>query len=859
MRLYTWKDVERYINLNRKRWEKDIVDIEVYSSEMIVSVQSLQQIEDVRGLLSELFEKDVTDSLKLELGQEKLSIIFEESEKQMNEDVITPLFSNVLYQNTAYYEKMVSEDLPGVPVIAFHSYKGGVGRTLSMLAFAKAWSQEASNEKILIIDSDIEAPGLSWLWNSESEITFSYLDLLEVIQSHVEVQEIVELVVDRINKMTMKIATEKMEVEQFFLPTYRYLEQLLDIYSSPESIVKGYKRKYIIAEVLSEIGKRLGASVVLIDLRAGISEFSAPILFDPRVKKYIVTSTSYQSIKGTELLLQQLAKGLPVTEDARIPEVLLTMVINSEHTVDIVSRLASIYEQTETDNSLMDNLVTELPFASELVHLESLNQILKNLEGRDFYKNICSIVISNYLEKVENAIAIFDRNEIIYNIHNLSKNQINAEGNIDFNILLTTPISNLVRRFESDVPIAVVIGAKGSGKTFLYREMLRYQYWERFSGNLLKREKLEEDTLVVPLLAARNSGNMENLFKACFDNYNSLLDRNEADASFYMDNEKAIRQFLKQEHDLLDWGAFWKQLFLPDHFESLLQMNDVLKAKGKKVLFIIDGLEELLTETMNSVNEKRAVSALCQDVLNEFRVKYKNIGCIVFLRKDLARNSIEENFEQFNTVYKAYELNWSKTEALRLVLWLVNQAVPSFYDETVPIESALPDVIENNLIKLWGNKLGKSTSNEAYSSRWILAALSDFNGQLQARDMIRFLQNATEEVGKKIYDDRYIMPAEIKKALPKCSLMKIAEIKEEVKELKPILEKFENSSSDKKNLPFYRDTFELSAKEEQLLKQEGYLRIDNEKYYLPEIIRHALKFKYERGARPKVLSLLLNK
>jgi hypothetical protein len=43
------------------------------------------------------------------------------------------------------------------------------------------------------------------------------------------------------------------------------------------------------------------------------------------------------------------------------------------------------------------------------------------------------------------------------------------------------------------------------------------------------------------------------------------------------------------------------------------------------------------------------------------------------------------------------------------------------------------------------------------------------------------------------------------------------------------------------------------------MKQEGYLKIDNDKYYLPEIIRHALKFKYERGARPKVLSLLLSK
>lgn len=41
------------------------------------------------------------------------------------------------------------------------------------------------------------------------------------------------------------------------------------------------------------------------------------------------------------------------------------------------------------------------------------------------------------------------------------------------------------------------------------------------------------------------------------------------------------------------------------------------------------------------------------------------------------------------------------------------------------------------------------------------------------------------------------------------------------------------------------------------MKQEGYLKIDNDRYYLLEIIRHALKFKYEKGARPKVLSLLL--
>lgn len=41
------------------------------------------------------------------------------------------------------------------------------------------------------------------------------------------------------------------------------------------------------------------------------------------------------------------------------------------------------------------------------------------------------------------------------------------------------------------------------------------------------------------------------------------------------------------------------------------------------------------------------------------------------------------------------------------------------------------------------------------------------------------------------------------------------------------------------------------------MKQEGYLKVDNDRYYLPEIIRYVLKFKYEKGARPRVLSMLL--
>jgi hypothetical protein len=113
-----------------------------------------------------------------------------------------------------------------------------------------------------------------------------------------------------------------------------------------------------------------------------------------------------------------------------------------------------------------------------------------------------------------------------------------------------------------------------------------------------------------------------------------------------------------------------------------------------------------------------------------------------------------------------------------------------------------------------------------------LAALSDFNGQLQARDIIRFLEKATVTVGKPIYQDRYLMPAEIKKAVSECSNDKIGEIRDEIKALGPIFDKLENAPSENKILPFYSDTFQLSQAEEKLMKQKGYLRVDHERYYL---------------------------
>lgn len=878
MIFYTWKDVERTLLLNKDKWDAVITDIDVYSREVIIYLEQEENESIAESILEMVLGKSYnkeSNRISLDLSEEYLAVVFEMEESGNKTDVITPLFKNVLYRNSAYYSELIEKELPGVPVLAFHSYKGGVGRTLSLLAFIKAWSslKALKNPKrLLIVDADIEAPGITWLTAGQEEAAFSFLDLLEVTQEKDRIDEIIELVSDKVAELTIKIETEKSMVEHIVLPTYRYIEQLLDMYSSPESLALSYNKKYILAEVLSKLGEKVNAELVLVDLRAGLSEFSAPLLFDPRVKKYLVTSTSYQSVKGTEILLHQLSKGLPLDGNSKIPEILLTMAQEGTNITDIVSTLVAVYDQYMTDDSISitDDIVTELPFASELVYLESLPKIMRDLNGREFYKNILSIVRSSYMpqnmEASQAAVAELTREEVINNIHSFADDQITAEGNNAFEVLMTESIQNLIKIFKNNVPNAVIMGAKGSGKTFLYREILHNLYWEKFVMRMDKNDtnlKGFEDgmnILTVPLLASGTAGGFREVIEKAVSNYNKYGMKGEISNSIYISSRDSLLGYIRENHDILEWKELWKKVILDamnQAYQSLEELENDLARKHVKMFFLVDGLEEIFQHTISSENEKNAIAALCRDLMDAVKVSYHHFGLLIFLRKDMARDALTINYEQFYSLYRSIELQWTSTEALRLVVWLVSQAVPGFYQEEVTVEMAPKEIIDQALCKLWGIKLGKPTSNEANSSRWILAALSDFNGQLQARDIIRFLEKATANVGKPVYADRYLMPTEIKKAVSDCSYGKIREIRDEIKALGPIFDKLENAPVDIKVLPFSSDTFNLTQGEEKIMKQEGYLRVENEKYYLPEIIRHALKFKYGKGARPKVLSLLL--
>lgn len=155
--------------------------------------------------------------------------------------------------------------------------------------------------------------------------------------------------------------------------------------------------------------------------------------------------------------------------------------------------------------------------------------------------------------------------------------------------------------------------------------------------------------------------------------------------------------------------------------------------------------------------------------------------------------------------------------------------------------------------------MGADGSKTARTIRWVLASLSDFNGQLQARDIVRFLQYATEDFNiKKEYQDRLLTPDIMKKAVIKASETKLREVKDEIHQLAGSFEKLESIPSSKKQVPLLQDVLDSLPNEDiKALERFGYLKEADDEYYIAENIRYALGYNKTRRGGSKLVSLLV--
>lgn len=876
MRLFTWYDIEVELKKNRSLWPLWWNRVDVYSDEIVINIDAERNRKEkneeaLRGIFGKLY----TDGkVMVEFDQKLLEVIYEEGdETDRIEPIKSPLFKDI-YTKEEGETKAV--DLPGKPITVFHSYKGGVGRTLALISLVREISEAyGSRKKVLIIDADLEAPGLTWmLGQGMDNEKISYFDVLELLHFNDVNDSFVKNVAKLVEKNVIKVMTEQLEVEHYFLPVYREKSQMLNIYSSPEKIIAVQKDKYVITEFLSRLGEALGAELVLVDLRAGVTEFSAPFLFDSRVNKFFISSTSMQSVKGTRLILEEIQRK--VAEGHLNSKLLLTMIprdMEEDKVGSLEDELAESLEEdfdSENMNVLREDYLYRVPFDSAFASLGDFREICALLKGKmlsDVMAKIADGMLETEIEAgaaEEKWRSLEDMKDTVSRLHDIATSEITAEGSASSNMLATTSIREIVREFRDSVPQLVVLGAKGSGKTYIYKQLLSRKTWENFAYEVEPaKEEDRERTLILPLVCSLNIKKLLSMVRECIENCNHAFEEMNIRPDIVDRNYNKLASCAEKETSLTEWMEIWQRLMLDmlgTGYRDIAELDQYLEKKGKRILFIVDGLEDLFMDlqVQRQKTWRFAIRALCQNIVNTLQnLQFGNIGIVIFARKDMAEEAIEINFDQFQNQYHKYELKWSPSEALRLALWIAKQADPALGDG-IDILKASREVLEERLERLWGKKLGKYDSREANSARWIIAALSDFSNQLQARDIVRFLQFATSTFpeGKPPYDDRYIMPKQIREAIPDCSREKYKEIRDEMKAIYQILNKFENMPEEEKVLPLTLDKISLTGEEIARLESQGYFIVSDKKYYFPEIIRFALGFKYVKGARLRVLSLL---
>lgn len=259
MRLFTWYDIETELKKNRDLWPGSWNRVDVYSDEIVVNIDSERNIkEENEETFTKIFGKlYMNGKVMVEFDQKLLEIIYEEGdESDKAEPIKSPLFKDIYTKEEGDTKKA---DLTGSPITVFHSYKGGVGRTLALISLVREISEAYGDQKrVLIIDADLEAPGLTWmLGQGKNNEKISYFDVLELLHFNAVCDSFVEDVAKLVRTNLIKVITEKMEVEHYFLPVYREKSQLMNIYSSPEKIIAVQKDKYVITEFLSKMGVAL--------------------------------------------------------------------------------------------------------------------------------------------------------------------------------------------------------------------------------------------------------------------------------------------------------------------------------------------------------------------------------------------------------------------------------------------------------------------------------------------------------------------------------------------------------------------------------------------------------------------------
>lgn len=199
------------------------------------------------------------------------------------------------------YEDAISEN--GTKVVTFYSFKGGMGRTTALAAVALLLVNQGKN--VMMIDTDIEAPGLSTLFFDEEMITKGILDYL--IEHGIDPEiHIGDYVLD----VTDPSLLDEVSGQLYLIPAGKvdqnYLQKLARI--DYQDNRNGYLKETL-EKLLISIKDNYSVDYILVDARAGFHDMGGIATVQIPHGVVLFGNDSRQSWDGIAQVLRTIGEG----------------------------------------------------------------------------------------------------------------------------------------------------------------------------------------------------------------------------------------------------------------------------------------------------------------------------------------------------------------------------------------------------------------------------------------------------------------------------------------------------------------------------------------------------------------------
>ncbi|MBF0178502.1 MAG: AAA family ATPase [Magnetococcales bacterium] len=760
------------------------------------------------------------------------------------------------------------DDLSPPIVVTFYSLRGGVGRSTAMAYTAKLLA--AKGRKVICVDMDLEAPGLTSLFAISEE-------KIRLLEDGKSLRGVIALLEELDAGGKPDFAQHLIPVNKYdslFLlpagvPGAEYARQLRLI--TPDF---WYKEEHNpLQEFFEALATRLffKPDFILLDARTGLSDISGPLLFGLSDMAIITFFPHPQAERGTRLLTRGLLRA-KVKRSGRdgnlspVPRFLVSPVPQSnapevkkryrDRALGWVASWMKAAQQTRQDKGLEEILEEEIThFVEYREDVATSDAILEFDNEKSPYDKLAEWIerlLPQYGEQVAQHQVKAGKQQVLDQLTIAPGTAEHQEDLLKHFIIIDTVTRAM------DEKINLVRGRKGTGKTALFRWLTESEDYklkviivhapQGLSNNPSWMMSYDGFKEVERILAAADAEWRHFWGYYCCIAVQHFLHEHDHSVNVAAPLPSSVSGFLDAFDQTLKRTRFGIRIE-----EDIKQLNEQL-ASNSSCILIMDGLDTGFGSTDEDLmRRKRAVEGLFSFFM-EISSSLDRLKFKIFLREDVWQTI---NFQNKSHMFGRTEiLRWKdQTDYLKVIIkQIMNHRV--FVDflarskETknlanIPDDQWSSDDINNVWNLLVGERM--KGGNATFTRNWIWTRLADGNDDHTPRFLLQLFSHAIkwerDEQKKNNYDKSIIRPRSLIDCLSKVSNDAVSSLKEEFQELAPLFSQLSSigyTPIQKNDLQSQEDLIELAREIGLLHVYETDTMGNAVRYKVPDIYRIAL-------------------